>query len=358
MNGEVGSPRRAQVVGVGLIGGSVGMALRSRGWYVTGFDRDEAAAHEAVRLGALDAVGSDADAEVCFLAVPVGALGEAVRAALDGGSGVVTDVGSVKGPVTTQVVDPRFVGGHPMAGSEQDGVAGSSATLFEGAVWVLTPSALTDPKAHALVHSVVSSLGAEVVTLDPAEHDRVVAMVSHVPHLTAAALMRMAAGRAQEQSTLLRLAAGGFRDMTRIAAGHPAIWPDICAENSWAITEVLDELIAELVLVREAVSEGDRSVLLEGLESARSARQNLPTTAPRAEELIELRITVPDRPGVLARITTLATELGTNIYDIEIAHSAEGPRGVVILVVGADRSHDLDSALRDEGFAVAVRVLS
>ncbi|MCU1379587.1 MAG: tyrA, partial [Acidimicrobiales bacterium] len=223
--------KRAQVVGTGLIGGSIGLALKAAGWHVTGTDHNEASAARALELGAIDAVGDDADAELTFIATPVGAVAEAAK----GRPGVVTDVGSVKASIVGALANPRFVGGHPMAGSEQEGVDGSRADLFQGAVWVLTPVATTDSAAHALVRSVVSSFGADVVELPPERHDALVAVVSHVPHLTAVSLMGLAAERSEEHAALLRLAAGGFRDMTRIAAGHPGIWPDICAENRDAI---------------------------------------------------------------------------------------------------------------------------
>lgn len=353
--------RRARVVGLGLIGGSVGMALRAQGWHVTGSDLATHREAEALERGAVDAVGLDAAAELCFLATPVGDVAGAALALLASNeSWVVTDVGSVKAPIVAGVADPRFVGGHPMAGSEQEGLAGSTPTMFEGAVWVLTPSADTDPEAQALVHSVVASFGADVVTLAPDVHDRVVAMVSHVPHLTAATLMGQAsahAGRA-DQAPLLRLAAGGFRDMTRIAAGHPGIWPDICAENREAIVETLDELIANLGQVREVVANGDRPALVSRLEAAREARLNLPTTAVRPDELVELRVGVPDRPGVLAAVTALATQYDVNIYDIEIAHSAEGPRGVLILLVDSGAVDRFVEALVADGYAVSSRSLS
>jgi len=244
-----------------------------------------------------------------------------------------------------------------MAGSEQEGVAGSEADMFSGAVWVLTPTASTDPDAYATVHSVATSLGAEVVTLDPAEHDQVVAVISHVPHLTAATLMRLASSSAAEHGTVLRLAAGGFRDMTRIASGHPGIWPDICAENRSAIVSVLDELISELSRVRNAVDGSDRAELLSGLEGAREGRRNLPTTALPADELAEVRVPVSDEPGQLAAVTTTATDLGVNIYDIEMAHSAEGPRGVMILVVDAARAEHLVARLDELGYRSSVRGL-
>src|SRR5262245_48582974 len=233
----------ANVVGIGLIGGSIGMALRQRGWRVCGTDRDPAVASKALELGAIDEVGLDPTALVTFVATPVTAVAESARAALDAGCRVVTDAGSVKAPVVEAVGDARFVGGHPMAGSEQDGVEGADPELFEGAVWVLTPTSDTDASSYTLVASVVSSFGAEVVAVPPERHDALVAVVSHVPHLTAATLMGVAEIRAEEHAALLRLAAGGFRDMTRIASGHPAIWQDICRENRGAIIDALDALI-------------------------------------------------------------------------------------------------------------------
>lgn len=348
--------RRAVVVGTGLIGGSIGLALRAQGWHVTGRDHDPTKAQAALERGAVDAVGEDAAAEVTFVATPVGAVTAVARAALAGG-GVVTDVGSVKAPVVAAVGDARFVGGHPMAGSEQEGIAGADAAMFSGAVWVLTPVAGTAAAAHSLVRSVVSSFGAEVVELPPERHDALVAVVSHVPHLTAAVLMGIAAERAEEHGALLRLAAGGFRDMTRVAAGHPGIWPDICTENRGAIVEVLARLEASLAEVREQVASGDRAGLLAGLERAREARLNLPGKVTAAGVLAEVRVPVPDRPGVLAEITTLATELGVNIYDVEIAHSSEGDAGVVIVLVAAALVERLQGGLLARGYHPSARSL-
>ncbi|HEX2040712.1 MAG TPA: prephenate dehydrogenase/arogenate dehydrogenase family protein [Acidimicrobiales bacterium] len=352
------SPNRAVVVGIGLIGGSIGMALRARGWHVTGRDRDEGRARQAVALGALDAVGDDAEAEVVFVATPVSVVAAEATAAVSAGA-VVTDVGSVKAPIVQAVRAPRFVGGHPMAGSEQEGVEGADGELFEGATWVLTPTDETDPAAYARVHEVVASFGAEVVALPPERHDELVAVVSHVPHLAAATLMRLAAAGAAEHAVLLRLAAGGFRDMTRIAAGHPGIWPDICAENREAIVGVLDRLLGALSEMRNVVAHGDRAALLSLLEAARAARTNLPSrVAGRPEELVEMRVPVPDRPGVLAEVTTLAGELSVNILDLEIAHSAEGDRGVLILVVDAKAADVLRGALAARAFRPSVHPLA
>ncbi len=348
---------RAAIIGTGLIGGSIGLALREQGWWVAGTDQNAAVAAEALGRGALDAVGSAPDAEITFVATPVGSAAAAARTALAAGNGLVTDVGSVKASIAAAVANPRFVGGHPMAGSEQEGVAGARADLFENAVWVLTPTAATDDDALVRIRSVVASLGADVVSLAPERHDSLVAVVSHVPHLTAATLMALAGDRSEEHQVMLRLAAGGFRDMTRIASGHPGIWPDICDENSEAICSVLDRFIGALGDVRALVAEGNRGGLLDLLERARRARAHLPYGLEREVSLAEVRVPVFDRPGELARMTSLTTDIGVNIFDLEIAHSVEGGQGVAILVVNAEAAAVLLEALRTQGYAPSSRFL-
>ena len=227
--------RRANVIGLGLIGGSVALGLRRQGWHVSGEDTDTATAQTALDRGVVDRLGLDPDAEITFVAVPVLVSADQVKRALAETAGAVTDVGSVKAAICAASDDTRFVGGHPMAGSELDGLDGAQAELFEGAVWVLTPGPDSDDAVFAQVAAVVARLGAEVVALTPERHDELVAVVSHVPHLTAATLMGLASERAEEHAALLRLAAGGFRDMTRVASGRPGIWLDICAENRVAI---------------------------------------------------------------------------------------------------------------------------
>lgn len=349
---------RANVIGVGLIGGSIGAALRRAGWHVSGIDDDVARAARALDLGVVDEIGLDPDAEITFVATPVRSIAEAAAKALAGTLGLVTDVGSVKAPIVTTVDDPRFVGGHPMAGSEQEGVDGADPDLFEGAVWVLTPTANTDDATYARVRSIVSRLGAEVIALPPERHDEFVAVVSHVPHLTAASLMRIADERADEHAALLRLAAGGFRDMTRIASGHPGIWPDICEENRTAIVMALDRLIEALGDAREQVADRDGEGLLRDLTRARAARVNLPGRYTRPSELVEVRVPVPDRPGVLADVTTLATELSVNIVDLEIAHSAEGVAGVLILLIESSTADLFRGGLLARGYRPSVQRLA
>jgi prephenate dehydrogenase len=281
-----------------------------------------------------------------------------VTESLDLTTGVVTDVGSVKASISSQISDPRFVPGHPMAGSELDGLDGADASMFAGAVWVLTPSSNSSDTAFAVVAELVAKFGAEIVAMDAEQHDDLVAVVSHVPHLTAATLMRIADNRSEEHMALLRLAAGGFRDMTRIASGRPGIWLDICEQNKTSIVRGLDALILGLTDMRDVVARSDRDGLLSRLEQARRARMNLPTGAGSVEDLAEVRIPIPDRPGAAADVFTLSGELGVNIYDFEVVHSAEGDRGIMVTVVRAEHAEVFRGGLLARGFRPAIQPLS
>jgi prephenate dehydrogenase len=349
---------RAQIVGLGLIGSSVALALHKAGWHVSGLDVDEARMARALELGVVDHLGSDPVASIVFVATPVAAIASVALELLESRSGdpelVVTDVGGVKGQVVASIADPRFVGGHPMAGSEQEGPDGADPDLFVGATWVLTPTDVMSPAAFQRVRSVVASFGADVVELAPARHDALVAIVSHLPHLTAANLMSLASDASEEHSVLLRLAAGGFRDMTRIAAGDPVIWPDIFRDNASAVIEALDDLRGRLDEARRMLVEQDRGALVALLEHARVARRNLPPRMPRPESVVECRVPVPDRPGVLAEVTTLLGEIGANIRDLEIAHSAEGERGVLVLTIDAEAVDAARAALVEHGYRPAI----
>jgi prephenate dehydrogenase len=349
------------------MGGSVGMALRANGWYVYGADKAASTVHRGIELGAFDeSIDLDApglvdvplEVDLSFVAVPVLAVGDIANQVLAKTTGLVTDIGSVKSVVAELVKDPRFVGGHPMAGSEQDGIDGSSPTMFEGRTWVLTPTDSTDSESYAYLHTVISSLGALVVSIPADRHDEIVAVTSHVPHMVAAALMRLATAGAEEHAAFLRLAAGGFRDMTRVAAGHPAIWLDICDTNRVAIVDVLDQFSQELAVLRDMVVNSERASLEAWLIDARVARMNLPVGAPPPEELVEFRIPIPDRPGFIAEVSTLASELGVNIFDIELSHSLEtSGGGVLIAIVAKSKSDLLRGGLVARRFRVSVASL-
>ena len=348
----------ANVVGLGLIGGSIALALRKNGYTVGGFDSDAGTIATAIERGIIDHSGLYPDAVVTFVATPVSLLPGLVLMALESTSGVVTDVGSVKSVIAHEISHERFIPGHPMAGSELDGLDGADASMFEGAVWVLTPTIHSSDAAFSLVAEVVSGLGAEVVAIDAQRHDDLVAIVSHVPHLTAATMMRIADDQSEEHLALLRLAAGGFRDMTRIASGRPGIWLDICEQNKDAIVRGLDALIAGLADIRQVVSTSDRDGLFQRLDQARRARLNLPTGAGDIEDLAEVRIPIPDRPGGAADVFTLSGELGVNIYDFEVVHSVEGDRGVMVTVVRSEHADIFKGGLIARGFRPSISPLS
>lgn len=352
---------RIAIIGTGLIGGSVGLAAAAAGHEVVGVDADPAARERARERGAIDRYADDVGAaaretDLVVVAVPVGAVADLVVAALDAGAPAVTDVGSVKGSVVDAVVArrpdaaDRYVGGHPMAGSEQDGIEAARGDLFIGATWVLTPTVATDDRAYGCVRALVRDLGAEAVAVSPPEHDALVALVSHVPQLAASTLMDVAAAQDERHRALLRLAAGGFRDMTRIAASHPEIWLDILESNREAVLAGLDAYVAALGAARSWIADGDAEALAGLLARARAARRNLPVGSAPAADLVELRVPVPDRAGVLAEVTTLAGRLGVNIIDLEIAHSIEGRAGVVVLVVPASGAEALAAGLRELGY--------
>mgnify|MGYP006268462227 CR=1 FL=1 len=346
--------KTANVIGLGLIGGSVAAGLKARGWTVCGSDRDPARESEAMSRGITDSAGLDPDAAITFVATPVKAIAEGVRMALSATHGLVTDVGSVKAPLSREFDDERYIGGHPMAGSELDGLDGADPSLFEGAVWIVTPRRGTTDVRFAELAGVIRELGAEVIALPAEKHDELVATVSHVPHLTAATLMNVAQNQSTEHAALLRLAAGGFRDMTRIASGSPNIWLDICESNRDAIVTSLTELIDGLTEVRAIVADGDRVRLLQRLTAARSARTNLPARVASADNLAEIRIAIPDRAGAAAEVFTLAAELGVNIYNFEIVHSVEGQQGVLLVIVEESSTDLLRGGLVARGFRPVV----
>jgi prephenate dehydrogenase len=352
---------RIAVVGTGLIGGSIGLALGALGHDVVGFDRDEARLARALEVGAISSVAADlnavaVDADVAFVALPVGAIADAVVHLLGAGVPLVTDVGSVKGPVVADVARrcperaARFIGGHPMAGSEQEGIDGARAGVFVGAAWVVTPTPATAEDAYTTLNGLLREMQAEVVAVTPEDHDVLVSFVSHVPQLAASTLMDVASTHEEQHRALLRLAAGGFRDMTRIAASHPAIWLDILTSNRDAVLGALDAYLAGLQNARDIVAAGDRDALKALLDRARAARRNLPVGISMATKLVELRVVVPDRPGQLAEVTTLAGRLGVNVVDLEIAHSKEGGEGVLVLIVAADDSAAMEAGLHDIGY--------
>lgn len=351
------------MLGTGLIGGSLGLALgRLPEVEVVVYDADPSVRERAVERGAGRRAASSAaeavgGADVVFVATPVGSIPEviaAARAALKPGA-ILTDVGSTKSRVVLEVEaleleGATFIGGHPMAGTEEEGIGAADAGLFDGCWWILTPTERVDAGAYRSLHSLIGRLGAQVMALDPAKHDELLAVVSHLPHLTAATLMNLAAERGEEHASLLSLAAGGFRDVTRVAASNPDIWLDICEENASAIVDVLRGFARRLEELGDLVEQSDREGLRARFLSARAARRGLPGRRAGGE-LVEILVPVPDRPGVLSEVTTTVGDLGVNIEDLQITHAEEGGRGVLrLLIPGVEDAHRVQEVLSRKGY--------
>jgi prephenate dehydrogenase len=348
---------RAHVIGLGLIGASLAQALTRAGWRVTGSDADPAVAALAADSGFVLGPQAHEQSALVVVATPAGAVADVAHQVLtrfEDPALIVTDVAGVKSSIVAEVDDPRFLGGHPMAGSEQRGLGGARGDLFVGCTWVLTPTDRTSPATYGRLHGVLRGIGANVVAVSAGDHDRLVALASHVPHLLAGALMNEAALAAQADAVLLQLAAGGFRDMTRVAAGDPAIWPDVLFENRGAIVETMRSLEQRLTSLRGALEAGQRDVIAQNLHTASVARRQLPGRALSTENLAYLRVAVSDQPGVLASVTVAASELLVNIYDIEIAHGIEGVGGTLLLAVDAAQADLLGGALEARGFSVGL----
>jgi prephenate dehydrogenase len=348
--------RRAHVVGLGLIGASIALALHERGWSITGSDQDPAIVTSALERTVITGTECPSDVDLVVVATPAGvvaSIASDILAILTNPEVVVTDVAGVKGSIVALVEDDRFLGGHPMAGSELRGLSGARADLFQETTWVLTPTDRTSPATYSTLHGILREIGANVVAIGADDHDRLVAIASHVPHLLAGSLMNEASQVAEQDAVLLQLAAGGFRDMTRIAAGDPGIWPDILFENRDAVVQSLESLEGRLKVLRQALLENGRDVILDSLLSAASARRQLPGRALHTEDLTYLRVKVSDEPGVLARVTRSASDLLVNIYDIEIAHGIEGIGGTLLLAVDAQQAQMFAEALSALGFQVA-----
>ena len=354
------------LVGTGLIGGSIGLALRKLPdvGEVIAYDldpksRDRAVERGAATLAAGTVADATADADLVFIAAPVGAIPDLARevfvAAKPGA--VVTDVGSTKSRLVVDIEKSipegvSFIGGHPMAGTEEEGIEAADASILAGCWWILTPTSRVDPASYQTLHSLLGQIGARVMALDADKHDELMAIVSHLPHLTATTLMNLAAERGRDHAGLLSLAAGGFRDVTRVAASNPDIWLDICEENRDAIASVLEDFAGRIAELGELIRKEKRDDLQKRFLDARTARRNLPGKAT-AGELIELHIPVPDRPGVLAEVTTTIGDIGVNIEDLQISHSEESGRGTLRLAVsGRDAAERIRTALVTRGYDV------
>ncbi|HEX5195164.1 MAG TPA: prephenate dehydrogenase/arogenate dehydrogenase family protein [Solirubrobacteraceae bacterium] len=351
---------RVAVLGVGLIGGSVALAARQRaGATVTGYDPSGDALDAALRRGALDDARDDPaaavrDADAVFAAAPVSRLEALVGAALAAApmECVVTDVGSTKRAVVAAHDDPRFVGGHPLAGAETAGVAHARADLFDGAVWYLTPRERTSGELYERLYRLLASLGARPMAIDAEAHDRMLAAVSHLPHVLANVLVAQAAAALGGE----RLPAIGpsFRDATRVAGAPSAIWTDIYVSNRDALIAELDGTIERLRGVRGSLAAADGAGLTAWNEAAAGDRRRLLERDLAGGSTFELRVSVPNRPGVVARLALELGDAGVNITDMALYPAADRSTGVIALWVAGEAALARATELIENlGFPVA-----
>jgi prephenate dehydrogenase len=337
---------RVAVLGVGLIGGSIGLAARRRaGAQVCGFDPDAAVLARALELGAIDAVAGDVSAavdgaDVVFAAAPVGVLADTVAQALAaaGPQCVVSDVGSTKRMLAQAGADGRFVGGHPLAGAETAGVEHAREDLFDGATWYLIPAqGSTEGVLYERLHRLLTTLGAHPTAIDADTHDRLMAGVSHLPHVLANLLVGGAAGvLGAQEGTRLPAVGPSFRDATRVAGANSAIWTDIYMSNRDALSAAIDELARGLAQVRGWLAAGDTEAVRAWNENAREQHEALLGAGLVGGAVHELRVSVPNRPGVVAEIALELGRAGVNIADMALSPSQDNRQGVVALWIAGE----------------------
>lgn len=369
--------RRIAVVGFGLVGASFAATVRAAypDTRVLAVDIDERTLAEAVERGwATDGALPDDPAferfvgdgcDLVVLATPVGAAERYFEdLARWDYRGIVTDTASTKARITAlaERVLPHpenFVPGHPMAGSEVNGIEGARPDLFKGAHWILCPDADTPAEHFPRLHELVTSIGARVIALPREDHDEAVAVVSHVPHIMASSLVQLASRHADDQQALMRLAAGGFKDSTRIAAGSPELWCGIAFDNKDALSDGLDEIRGIIGAFADALASDDRAALTALLADAAAARRALPAAwVPSTERLLEVRIPMEDRPGVVAEVTTVTSSVGCNIQSIEIDHVTEDSAVLSLVLTDEGDIGQLSAQLINAGFSVSFSPLT
>jgi len=330
---------RVALVGVGLIGGSIGMAARHRlGAHVVGWNRSPAALEIALERGAIDEAVTSIDdigaADIAIAGVAVDALPAVVRTLCDAlPDAVVTDVGSTKGALVAAIEHPNFIGGHPLAGAETTGVAHAREHLFEGATWYLTPRDETTGVLYERLARFVAGLGAVPTAIAPGDHDRLMAAVSHLPHVVANLLVAQATDALGGET--LPATGPSFRDATRVAGANPALWAQIYTANRAALGAQIDDLVRRLGAVRSLLDGGSGELAAWQDGAARQRSALLAVGLAGGAGVCEIRAAVPNRPGVVAQIALALGRAGINISDMSLAPEADNRTGVIALWVPA-----------------------
>ena len=353
------------VLGVGLIGGSIGLAAKRRvEAEIVGFDPDSGTLDRALELGALDRAADSvaeavADADLAFCAAPVYSLPALIAEVLEHtGEGTgVSDVGSTKAGLAEAVSGlaggPRFIGGHPLAGAETAGVENSRADLFEGARWFLTPTGRSEGVIFDRLHNFVADIGARPLAIDPVDHDRAMATISHLPHVLANVLASHAAQTLAEDERRAEVGRS-FRDTTRVAGANPSIWGDIFASNAEVVADEVDAVIEKLGEAARLLREGDAGRLSAWQAAAAGDRQALLDSGHPGGRLFELRLAVENRPGVVAELALALGRAGVNIEDMSLAPASDHRTGAIsIWVAGAEEAERAAAIVGDLGHGVS-----
>lgn len=357
---------RIAIIGVGLIGGSLGLAIK-RSYprvRVVGIDQDEATLTKALERRAIDEGERElakgvAGADLIFLATPVDTIAQLLpqMQSVIAPEALITDVGSTKAricEIAQRFLPKNFIGGHPMTGSERQGIEAADPLLFENALYILTPLDTSRDTACSTLSAFVEGLGARVLFMKPQRHDRIVAYVSHLPQLLAVTLADVVARQNQKDALYAELAAGGFRDMTRIAASPYAIWCAIIRENAREIERAVDELLEQLSALKEHLGAPEELALR--FARAAAFRNAIPRSSKGfLKSLHRVAVSAPDRPGVLAHMTACIAQAGITIKDIELLRVRENVGGTFHLSFESlQAAQSAAQALRAVGYQSSV----
>jgi prephenate dehydrogenase len=360
------------VIGLGLIGGSLALSLKNlnKNFVITGYDIEEESMNIAKYRNIINNIAGNyreavLNADLIIIATPISNIIE-VMTNIKGylkKNVIITDVGSAKEKIVEKAdkILPKnsfFIGGHPMAGSENAGVLSATPDLFRNAFYILTPTRATISEPLVTLHSLFTGIGAKVITMNPKEHDINVALISHLPHVLSTSLVDMIDDKQRDLKNLFKLCAGGFRDMTRIAAANTKMWLDISLENRDELIESIDSYMEYLKNFKDNLKKGNSSFIKKHYIKAQKARINLPKYVEKdISKLYELRVSIPDKAGVLSEITLAISSHGINIEDISIFHSTEFSGGGIlkVLIQGEDAVKTAKNAVEKSGYEASIK---
>ncbi len=350
------------IIGLGVIGASLGMALRNSrpGIRVAGRDIDMETVLQAIEVRAIDEFLDEhllAESDLVIIATPLRIIPQVVteiQGQLKPGS-IVTDVGSVKGWVMHILEelpsDVHIIGGHPMAGSEKSGLSAADKFLFQNAAYVLTPQAGTPVELVEEISVLIKAIGARPVIMEAPEHDRVVARVSHLPHIMSTALVN----NLQDKPSAMALAGGGLRDATRTASSDPELWQDILRLNSEAVANELKSMLEQFQNYLAALQADNAEPIKQYLESARELRKNLPIIRPCLEDSCDIIAIIPDQPGVIGELGSLLGQAQINIQNLQLLGVRDEDEGTIRITVKRDHATSACQLLKANGFRAWLR---